>query len=167
MFVILSFMTHHLNNSLFYFSAYFPREPSLQCILVESKCVEKMFTVLVEPLSKLQLNEIEISLFYIIVIISSTIPDLSEKSKQKFSLLKQHYFSLLYNNIFCKIISNESSPTTTSNEASIQASVRAGHILILCSAITEMTHISSDNIQANNALQLLSMETWKIYQRIV
>uniref|UniRef100_A0A915LFE0 Nuclear receptor n=1 Tax=Meloidogyne javanica TaxID=6303 RepID=A0A915LFE0_MELJA len=146
--------------------SYFPREPSLQCILVESKCVEKMFTVLVEPLSKLQLNEIEISLFYIIVIISSTIPDLSEKSKQKFSLLKQHYFSLLYNNIFCKIISNESS-TTTTNEASIQASVRAGHILILCSAITEMTHISSDNIQANNALQLLSMETWKIYQRIV
>nr|CAD2165830.1 unnamed protein product [Meloidogyne enterolobii] len=146
--------------------SYFPREPSLQCILVESKCVEKMFTVLVEPLSKLQLNEIEISLFYIIVIISSTIPDISEKSKQKFSLLKQHYFSLLYNNIFCKIISNESS-TTTTNEASIQASVRAGHILILCSAITEMTHISSDNIQANNALQLLSMETWKIYQRIV
>jgi len=71
------FLTTHSLKILiplfFYFSAYFPREPSLQCILVESKCVEKMFTVLVEPLSKLQLNEIEISLFYIIVIISSSL----------------------------------------------------------------------------------------------
>ncbi|KAL7073008.1 hypothetical protein ACQ4LE_007988 [Meloidogyne hapla] len=147
--------------------SYFPRESSLQCILVESKCVEGMFTILVEPLSKLQLNENEIILFYIIVIISSTIPDLSEKSKEKFSLLKQHYFSLLYNNIFCKIISSnefENCKEFTTDEASIQASVRAGNILILCSAITEMTHISSNNIQANNILQLLNMETWKIYQ---
>jgi len=68
-----SFFKNTNSLSFFYFSAYFPREPSLQCILVESKCVEKMFTVLVEPLSKLQLNEIEISIFYIIVIISSSL----------------------------------------------------------------------------------------------
>ncbi|KAF7635154.1 hypothetical protein Mgra_00005437 [Meloidogyne graminicola] len=149
--------------------SYFPRDPSLQCILVKTKCVERMFILLVEPLKQLQLSETEICLFYIIVIISSTITDLSnEKSKEQFSNLKQHYFSLLYNHIFCKIISNnESSKELTRNEASIQASVRAGHILILCSAITEMTHISRDNIQANNALQLFSMETWKIYQKII
>jgi hypothetical protein len=57
--------------------AYFPRDPSLQCILDKRNVVERMYGLLVDPLRYLGLSDSELCLFYAIIIFSASQPFLS------------------------------------------------------------------------------------------
>ncbi|KAI1698122.1 zinc finger, c4 type (two domains) domain-containing protein [Ditylenchus destructor] len=139
---------------------YFPRDPAKQCILDQKKYTERLMQILVAPLQEMKLSEEERVIFTIIMIFSHAVPGLSEEGEATVNQIRNQYLNLLNSYIMHNYL------TTTYNEwddddlePDVYAAIRVGTLLSLLSSITELVHLTSDNVKLIDVLQLAPRTT--------
>ncbi|KAI1696406.1 zinc finger, c4 type (two domains) domain-containing protein [Ditylenchus destructor] len=134
---------------------YFPRDPAKQCILDQKKYTERLMQILVAPLKELKLSEEERVIFTIIMIFSQAVPGLSQEGEAMICQIRNYYL-----NILNSYIMHNYSITTYNEwddddlEPDVYAAIRVGTLLSLLSAITELVHLTTDNVKLIDVLQL-------------
>ncbi|KAH7727453.1 NHR-62 protein [Aphelenchoides avenae] len=128
---------------------YFPRDPSLQCMFDQMRCTERMFHLLVEPLRELNLNEEERVIMCVVAIFSVPVPDMSDEGAAILGNIRQRYLDVLH-----RYMVN----TYAGMDADLYAAVRMGNLLVLLSSITELVHLTGDNIRLNDVLHIMDFD---------
>jgi hypothetical protein len=128
---------------------YFPRDPGLQCLFDQRKCTERMFHLLVDPLRELALSEEERVLLSVIVIFSIPVLEMSEEGAEILAWVRKRHLDVLH-----RYIVNSYNGV----DADLYASVRMGNLLVLLSSVTELVHLTGDNIRLNDALHITEFD---------
>jgi nuclear factor 4 len=129
---------------------YFPKDPALQCLFDQRKCVERMFSLLIKPLKEMNITEGERIILGILTIFGSEANNMSPEGRQILRKIRSRYIEALRLHLMHKVgIEND-----------IELATRIGSQILMIASISELVLLTGDNLRINEVLSTDSFTKW-------
>uniref|UniRef100_A0A914Z706 NR LBD domain-containing protein n=1 Tax=Panagrolaimus superbus TaxID=310955 RepID=A0A914Z706_9BILA len=129
---------------------YFPKDPSLQCLFDQRKCVERMFSLLVKPLKEMNISEGERILLGILTIFCSDTNNMSPEGRQILRKIRSRYIEALRLHLIHR----------GGMENEIELATRIGSQILMIASISLM------NCEVNEIPQLRSFSSFSMMGKL-